>query len=420
MQRPLRLAAALPLVVSCCLAWCQTPATTSATLEAWGYGSHQSAAASSPLNPANSVLHVPRTLSILDVRLNLRAVLDDSEWIVQPRWLGQSQSGSANSGSQSQGSLRQAFARLKGPNDSTWTLGRQVMAWGPANFRSPSSPFYFDSGKLNPLREVSGIDLVRYQQVVEPYSLAVGYVTGTSAQPGLDAADSVFVKIDHQAADYLLSANLTHTHGRDKPFFGAFGQFSANDAWMLYGEYGHGPRARGLVVTPSARPPLLFRQPGDAAGAVLLGASYTLLNGQVASLEYLHDRHGLSNADQDEYFRTLRRSAQLLLTSPDPAIRGRNAGFLGGVASQSAGLLGRDYLSLLWQSNPQEPSRYWRIAATMNLHDRSRQLSGYLETSLSPRISLIANVVRNMGPADSEFMSVVRSVYTLGLKAILF
>jgi hypothetical protein len=41
------------------------------------------------------------------------------------------------------------------------SLGREVMNWGPAQFRSPSSPFYFDNGRANPSRELSGVDAAK-------------------------------------------------------------------------------------------------------------------------------------------------------------------------------------------------------------------------------------------------------------------
>lgn len=407
------------LLTAPCSALCESPWENSTTFEAWGYGNHQSIAGNSPINPGNSVLGVPQDPAFLDARMNVRVHQSGTELILQPRWLGQSKSTATDGGSVSEWSLRQAYARLQATDRSTVTAGRQVLTWGPANFRSPSNPFYFDSGKLNPLREVAGIDLAQYLLAAAPYSLTAGYVVGSSQHPDSDAADTAFAKLDYLGADYLLSANLAKTHGR-KPFVGVFGQFNANDALMLYGEYGHGQRPSSLTLDPAGQPPFRIEQPSQAATSVLAGVSYTLLDGQAVALEYLHDGHGLSDPDQDAFFRILRSSADRATTSADPTARARQGSLLGLAASRSPNLLGRNYLSVLWQSNPQEAGQYWRLSASTNLHDGSGQASGYLEKSLTTRVSLFANVVRNFGPADSEFMSVVRSVVTLGLKVFVF
>jgi hypothetical protein len=83
-------------------------------------------------------------------------------------------------------------------------------------------------------------------------------------------------------------------------------------------------------------------------------------------------------------------------------------------------LLGRDYLSLLWQSNPQESERYWRLSTTVNVHDRSGQINAYYEKNLSPRFFVFVNGLRNVGPASSEFRSVIEYVLTVGVKAFIF
>ncbi|WP_310452581.1 hypothetical protein [Sulfuritalea sp.] len=391
----------------------------SASLETWGYFNHQAPTRDSYLNPDNGVVRVAPEQFVADFRLNMRLSSDAVDMVLQPRFLGESQENGSGKRNRSETGFRQAFARLAFGDGATLVAGRNVMAWGPANFRSPSSPFYFDSGKLNPLREVVGIDLLRLEQVTGQYSFALGHVFNTPEQNGSAASHTSFLKIDYQGAAFLASANVAKRNS-GKPFFGAFAQHNMSDALMLYAEYGYGQRAGGMAIDAAQSPSFRPHSFGESATSILLGASYTLLDGQVVSLESLHDRRGYSGAEQDMYFDLLKQSAYLATNAPDPALRGRSLGMLGLAAANSPSLLGRNYLSLLWQSNPQESAQYWRVATIFNVHDRSGQISGYYEKNLSSRFSGFISGVRNLGPADSEFRSVVEQVLTVGIKAYIF
>ncbi len=188
---------------------------------------------------------------------------------------------------------------------------------------------------------------------------------------------------------------------------------------MLYAEYGYGQRASGLAVDAAQEPPLRPYSPGASAASVLLGASYTRVNGEAISLEWLHDRHGYSGAQQDAYARVLAQAADLAANAADAALRGRSLGVLGLAAANAPGLLGRNYLALLWQSNPQESSQYWRFSATVNAHDRSGQIGGFYEKNLSPHFSVFVNALRSAGPANSEFRRAINHVLTLGVKVFI-
>jgi hypothetical protein len=390
-----------------------------ASMETWGYYNHQSASHESYLNPGNNVLRIAPDQFVADVRLNMRLTSKAVDLVLQPRLIGESQQNGSDERNHADLGFRQAFGKMAFGDGATVTAGRNVMAWGPANFRSPSSPFYFDSGKLNPLREVFGMDLLRLEQVAGPYTFSAGHVFSTPQQNDSNASNTSFLKVDHQGEEFLLSANVAVKNNAE-PFFGTYGQRSVGDALLLYGEYGYGPRARGLTIDATRPQPLQPDQTGRSAGIALLGASYTLLGGEIVSLEYLHNSHGFSGPEQDMYFNLLKQSAFLAVNAADPALRGRNLALLGMAAANTPGLLGRDYLSLLWQSNPQESERYWRLSTTVNVHDRSGQINAYYEKNLSPRFFVFVNGLRNVGPASSEFRSVIEYVLTVGVKAFIF
>lgn len=419
MKLLLILAVTVPLLASHSRAFCEDAFRLSASLETWGYFNHQVPTQDSYSNPDNSVARVAPEQFVADFRLNVRLSSDAVDLVLQPRFLGESHANGGANRNDSQTSFRQAFGRFAFGDGATLIAGREVMAWGPANFRSPSSLFYFDSGKVNPLREVVGIDLIRLEQVTGPYSFGIGHVFNTPLQNGSAASHTSFMKIDYQGAGFLASANVAKRNS-GKPFFGAFGQRTVSDALMLYAEYGYGQRAGGMDIDAAQSPPFRPHSLGKSAASILLGASYTLLNGQVVSLESLHDRRGYSGAEQDLYFDLLKQHAYMATSALDPALRGRSLAVLGLAAANSPGLLGRNYLSLLWQSNPQGSAQYWQVGTTFNVHDGSGQISGYYEKNMSPRFSVFISGVRNVGSTDSEFRSVVEHALTGGVKAYIF
>lgn len=412
------LAATLSLLSGVACAEGIEPFQFSSSLEVLGYFNKQSPASDGFLNIGNSVAKVADEQFVVETRLNLRFSSDAGDLVAQPRHLGESRQNGTEA-EMSDFYFRQAFGRLKIGTNSTFTAGRNVMAWGPANFRSPSSPFYFDSGKLNPLREVSGLDLARFEYLAGPYSFVAGHVFDGAAANVSDMADASFLKIDYQGSNFLVSGNIAKKHDR-KPFFGTYSQLNADDATLLYFEYGRGQRAHALSIDSAQNPPFQRRAPSESRSAMLLGAAYTLLNGQVVSLEYLHNGHGYSAIDEKRYFDVLKQHADLAVNASDPSVRGRSQGVLGLALSGAPSLLGREYLSLLWQSNPQDSSNYWRVTSAFNLQDRGGQISAYYEKNMSERFSFFVSGVRNFGPVASEYKSVVKQVLTVGIKAYLF
>ena len=133
---------------------------TTASLETWLYASRIDVRADSLLNPGNRVAALPSDSALLEGRFNLRAESGPLEFIVNPRLLARTSQTSGSSATQRSGRLTQALVRFKDA-DNALTVGRELFTWGPAIFRSPSNPFYFDAGRDNPLAAPPGIDLMR-------------------------------------------------------------------------------------------------------------------------------------------------------------------------------------------------------------------------------------------------------------------
>lgn len=214
----------------------------SASLETWFYGTRTRLNGDSLLNPGNRVARMPGQQVLLDARLNLRAESGPLDMLLTPRLLSETRwpggQGDASvqealSGHTSTVQATQAFARLKLGQD-TLLAGRELLTWGPATFRSPSNPFYFDSGKTNPLAAMPGVDLVRYTHATGSMRWTGAYVASTSALNALSSAQpdmggTTVLKMDQQGENYLLSLIAARRAGMPD-FTGGFAQVTPGDA----------------------------------------------------------------------------------------------------------------------------------------------------------------------------------------------
>jgi hypothetical protein len=391
-------------------------------LETWTYANWQTLASESLLNPGNRVARLPETQEAVEARFDMRLSTEAADVVLRSRMMGQWNQDDMGAQSFGEAYLSQGFARMKLSHESTLTAGRELLTWGPANFRSPSNPFYFDAGRTQPLLEISGIDLASLHYTDGNFGMTGGYVVDAGHLTGApDYSDTAFLKFDYRGNDYLLSA-VSSRQKNHTPFFGGFIQLTANEAILLYGEFGSGERPAQLQIsTASLEAPFDLQQPSSREQTSLTGGSYTFINGQTLSLEYLHDGHGYSQEQEQQYFERVRTAGLQLNASPTSSSAfAHSLGTLGQAISQAPTLLGRDYVSLIWQSNPQEGTFYWRLMATGNVHDHSSQSSLYVEKNISPRISLFALATVNTGHTDSEYGALQCSMVTIGAKFFIF
>ncbi|MDR2625448.1 MAG: hypothetical protein LBC37_03870 [Zoogloeaceae bacterium] len=382
--------------------------------EAWGYASTLERVPHSLLNPGNRVAALPDRRLSADLRLELRKDLGDFEVFIAPRLFAEAARHEDDANLSTQGNLRlsQGFIRRKSGSD-TLLIGRERLTWGPASFRSPSNPYYFDPGRTDPLVLVPGIDLARYTHGIGRNRLTAGYVASTRATDtaGPDR-QSVFFKFDRQGTDHLFSVILMQPtekgEGEDTALFaGAFAQYTLDDAWLLYGEAGS--RRPAYRLRPGANG-VGIDIPGKRRTDWLIGVSYTQESGRVLFAEYLRHEDGFSASERRAYFAAATRASQL--AANDPA----RAGLLGTLLTHPPRLLGRDYLWLGWQSNPQESDLIWRAELTLNADDGSGSTFFYSEKSLTPKISGFFALTKNFGGRRTEYGALIDAQLSIGCK----
>ncbi len=365
----------------------------------YGYANRQSLRSDSVLNPANQIARLAPSSTTLESRFNFKAENEALRLTLRPIVLAQKSN---------QTGVREAYwsqwqLRLRASEALNLAAGREVLNWGVAQFRSPSSPFYFDNGRANPMRELSGVDALKLSWNPDlQHTLMLARINASGHVAQNTWRDSWLVKLDQRGERWSAGMVVLKTAQRGA-FLATQGQFSLNDAWLMYGELASSTRINSLNSLPDSTQPFTISSESARKLTGLAGLAYTLENGQSLNAEYLHDAHGYTAAEEGAYFQRAAASHQ-------------NAGLALGLAPQ---LLGRDFLHLVWQTNLMESSRYARLMLTHSLTDGGDELTGYGEISVSERVSAYLLAALNAGSARQEFSSLSRNSVTLGVKVAL-
>jgi len=368
----------------------------------YGYANSMGLRTDSVLNPGNQVAGLPQRTDVAELRLNLKAENETVRLTARPIASVRELRNVFGTRQRSEGYVSLWQLRVRAAENWNAAIGREVLNWGAGQFRSPSSPFYFDNGRSNPLRELSGMDAVKLSwtpDMQRSVNLARIVHSGYgAAQPDV-WRDSWLAKFDQRGDEWAYGV-VTVKAPHLPAFYGAHGQMTINDELMWYGEVGSSAQAAALQSPPDIAQPFSVLAPSARRTTALAGTTYTFEDGKSLSAEYLRDEHGYTSAQESAYF-------QRATTMPGMAL---------GYAPR---LLGRDYLHLVWQSNLMESSGYWRMMVTHNVTDGGNEVGGYGEAALNPHLSAFAMAVLNNGNANQELSALFTRGITLGLKAAL-
>ena len=368
----------------------------------YGYANSMVLRDDSVLNPYNQIARLPQRSDVAELRFNLKAESETVRLTARGIASTREQRNGFGVQSRSEGYLSQWQARVRTGEDWNVAAGRDVLNWGAGQFRSPSSPFYFDNGRTDPMRELVGMDMMKVSWTPDmQHSAHLVRVVRSgygAAQP--DAwRNSWLLKLDRRSGDVAygaVAAKAPHLG----TFYGAHGQYTLSDELMLYGEFGSSVLPVALQSPADPALPYAVQSPSLRRNAALLGSSYTFEDGQSLMLEYLHDGHGYTRDEEGAYFQRATTQFGLPL----------------GLMPR---LLGRDYLHAVWQANMMSESGYWRLMYTRNLTDDGNEFAAYGETTLHPRFSIYGLAVLPTGDARQESSALFTRSVTAGLKIAL-
>ena len=375
----------------------------------YGYGINTVLRDDSALNPGNQFAQLPQRRNVAEARFNFKAESGDVRIALRPILLTQDAGNSFGTAHRNDGYLSQGQVRLRVAEAWQVSAGREVLNWGVAQFRSPASPFYFDNGRSDPMRELSGVDAAKLVWTLDVHNAAyLARVTGSGHIANDPWGGTWLLKFDHRGDDSAFGMVLAQKDGRGT-FAGLHGQQSLGDAWMLYGEASSYARTEALLSPPDTAQPFSIAAESQRNTDALFGANYTFENGHSLAAEYLYYGHGYNADEATAYFaRVVDANAVGTWQTTGLAL------------ANMPPLLNRDYLHVVWQNNLLDSANnYWHLMWTRNLVDQSQEFSGYGEMSFSQHISGFAVAVLPLGNAWQEFSSLFDRSITMGVKVAL-
>ncbi len=371
----------------------------------YGYMNGMTLRTDSVLNPANQIANLAKRTDAGEMRMNIKAESDDVRFTARPILATRNQHKTLGATQKSEGYLSQWQIRVRATEGLNLAAGREVLNWGAAQFRSPSSPFYFDNGRSDPMRELVGMDTVKLTWTPDMQnSLTLARVIGTGrvASPIDEWRNTWLLKADRRGDGFAVGV-VAAKAAQQAAFYGAHGQVSLDDETMLYAEIASSEQVSALQSPADVALPFSVLAASPRRNTVLLGTTYTLPDGQSLTAEYLRDNNGYTTAQEAAYFARAASS---------PLLAGQALGM-------APRLLGRDYVHLVWQSNLMESAGFWRMMYTRSLTDGGSELGGYGETTLSERISAFATAVVTSGKSSQEASSLFSRSFTVGVKVAL-
>jgi len=364
------------------------------------YGNSMVLRDDSVLNPYNQIARLPQRSDVAELRFGFKAESETVRFTARGIGSTREMRNAFGQRSHSEGYLSLWQVRVRAAESWNVAAGRDVLNWGAGQFRSPSSPFYFDNGRTDPMRELVGMDVAKVSWTPDMQS---GTTLARIVRSGYGAAqpdawrNSWLLKSDRRSGDVAygaVAAKAPHLGA----FYGAHGQYTMSDELMLYGEFGSSVLPVVLGSPEDAAQPYQIQSPSPRGNAALVGSSYTFESGQSLMLEYLHDGHGYTKAQEAAYFQRATTQFGLPL----------------GLMPR---LLGRDYFHAVWQANMMSETGYWRLMYTRNLTDSGNEFAAYGETTLHPRLSIYGLVVLPQSGARQEAGAIFTRSATVGFKS---
>jgi len=223
-------------------------------------------------NPGNTVFQISQNIAVTELRPDFSFAYNKMDISVKPRlryqWERLEIAGSSESKKAGELFVNEWLARFMASDRVFLSCGRENLQWGPGWLSSPSNPFFYYNGRLNPLLEVPGKDFARIVYLPDmmwTVSLIANFAKGRSEiQPGKDFEKTYALKTDYTGEAAFGGVIFSHSEGGESNA-GAFGGWTVSNATLLYGD---------LNVSTEDKT------------ALLSGISYTLESGPTFALEY--------------------------------------------------------------------------------------------------------------------------------------
>lgn len=379
-----------------------------------GYASFNTAATQAPYNRDNRYAALPGRVETAEWRADFSmAGPSDCKAALALR---ASVSRSADPAPGSTGSTsRDLYARTGGVVcglGDAWEVsaGRYVLGWGNATFRSPSNPFFSDTGKTDPVREQVGRDMLamgwRGQGGWSLSAAVVGTANARTALRGVDET-ALLLRGEHTGATHSAGLVLSKTRHSDV-FLGGYGTLTVNQALIVFGEASTQQGSEGLYPQAAPETPLGWRYVGDVEGArrsaLLAGAAYTLDSGWTITVEGLYDQAGYNATQRAQALAATQAADEVLQSVPGPATLAA-AQLIGQALQPGLQVQGRRHLFVQMARTEWGNRADFALRWALDTDHRAGTWSASLTWFLAPKLELLAlGVVQGGGAVDGRLL----------------
>ena len=305
-------------------------------------------------------------------------------------------------------------------------VGRQRLAWGNSQFRSPSNPFFAESVLFNPVYELIGKEFA-----VLDYSANFNWKFSAianwdeshldqPANPNYQFIKSYGVKAEYTAQSSQWGGIISQREA--KPLrVGGFSNYTLNRALLVYGEFSVSKDSNGLLPVAANNNLLPSFEPADTLDkkyrySFLAGANYTFMNGWNGGVEYLHSNEGFSSQQAAAW----RDAGAIAISMLNTEFAAQASAVAVSAIDPLWRQLRQNYLIL--NLNRTEYRNVFDVAFQniTNLDDGSNSIAASVvyHSSDNTELFLVANA--NSGGGSKEFERLISSVVLIGLRFYTF
>lgn len=238
--------------------------------------------ADNPQNPGNTVFQIPQNNAVIELRPDLNLVYKNIDLSVKVRaryqWEEIKINGSSSSKEKGDLFVNEWLARFMASDRLFFSYGRENLQWGPGWLSSPSNPFFYYNGRLNPELEVPGKDFARIVYLPNmAWTISIISNLGkgrTKLFPAEKFNKTHALKVDYTVEAVYGGIILSHKE-QGGSNAGAFGGWTVSNAMLLYADLNFSADNNKVDQQQTA---------------LLTGVSYTLESGPTLSLEYAYQK----------------------------------------------------------------------------------------------------------------------------------
>jgi hypothetical protein len=388
------------------------------------YGTYQDMVDSTQ-NPDNDFLKIPRYQADLDIRPDATLHIRRLDLSIKPRanlqwqvWEDGTQKGEDDW--EDDWFINEWLARFKVTDTLFASYGRENLQWGPSYMFSSSNPFFMDNGRINPKKEVAGMDFARLvwlPTMAWTISLIANTDKGRQISTTWDFQKTYALKLDYVGQEGYAGLILSHQEEeRDK--VGIFGGWTASDALLLYSDMGFSQGSHNLYPVEDTTTPfgasmqVKDKESTTWKGAAVAGGSYTFLVGPTFAVEYLYNGFGFDDEEAKLYYQ-LRQNAFRAYISP---LWGLSRMTLGRTADTGLRFLRQNYAMVQYRQNDIMDRLNLSFSWIHNLDDDSGRFIANIDCYVGDHVQVFTIGSVHFGHRDTEFRAILDSFLMIGLE----